>query len=103
MSMFHLQLSYRQIVFFARADSVRAGNRTVNLTIVVHSCETFGVWKFRGWVTAYDFPTPCRNLLHSYSKWPFIVHFSQQKMMIFHTYVSLPECIFPMHEHWECS
>ena len=26
---------------------------------------------------------------------------SQQKMMIFHSYVSLPEGIFPMHEHWD--
>ena len=56
---------------------------------------------------SWDFPSG--NLLHSYWKWPFIVDLLPLKMVIFHSYVSLPEGngginwkIFPFsHGLWE--
>ena len=41
---------------------------------------------------SFSFDHQKKDLLRSYATWPFIVGFAI-KMVIFHSYVSLPECI----------
>ena len=47
---------------------------------------------------------PSGNLLRSYGKWPFIVDFPMNSMVMFHSYVKLPEgmviCLVNSGENW---
>ena len=51
-------------------------------------------------VSGSDFPNKTNPLIkHGYWKWPFIVDLPINSMVIFHSYVSLPEGIFKHTEH----